>query len=489
MARRGSVELWDDPFALSCDPEPEDVEVCAVVGGAGVGATAAAVLAAAHSRVWLRQAAAPVAGGDGGGPRYRLVASVPAVRALPPTPSCAAQQRRSRPGRGRVGRPPSGLSSSSSSSSGDEVDCDDGGAGNLLPPPSCAPSVSLQWLRPPRCCLVLLKPGGCSATDDAFRLVRAMLQRAACSVYVQPWVAQRLDGHDDEGGDALRTWPPQRAHPLAPPHGADGARPGSLDLCVTLGGDGALLHLSRLLGEGPVPPVVCIGTGTLCFTAPFARGPDGVGAALRTALGEGAQLLLRHRLAARLVCGGGGGGTPAAAAGQLLAAAASSAPRPPPRPPRARCALNEVAIERCRDGGRACRLEVSVDGRRLATLTGDGLILATATGSSAHALAAGGPLLHPAAEVLLFCPLAAHTLAARPLVLPGSAQVVVTLPPTAPASVWATFDGHGRAELRPGDALHVTLSRWPLPAVCAADATTDWAASVATNLMYGCRRV
>ena len=48
-------------------------------------------------------------------------------------------------------------------------------------------------------------------------------------------------------------------------------------------------------------------------------------------------------------------------------------------------------------------------------------MISTATGSTAHAFSAGGPILWPDVDALLFVPLAAHALFARPLVVgPGS---------------------------------------------------------------------
>jgi NAD kinase len=43
----------------------------------------------------------------------------------------------------------------------------------------------------------------------------------------------------------------------------------SIDLVVTLGGDGTVLHVSSLFSKSAVPPVLGISLGTLGFLMPF----------------------------------------------------------------------------------------------------------------------------------------------------------------------------------------------------------------------------
>lgn len=46
-----------------------------------------------------------------------------------------------------------------------------------------------------------------------------------------------------------------------------------IDLVVTLGGDGTILHASSLFKSGQVPPVLSFSMGTLGFLLPF-RAPS-----------------------------------------------------------------------------------------------------------------------------------------------------------------------------------------------------------------------
>lgn len=53
--------------------------------------------------------------------------------------------------------------------------------------------------------------------------------------------------------------------------------PGSeaIDLVITLGGDGTILHASSLFKSGAVPPVLSFSMGTLGFLLPFREGASG----------------------------------------------------------------------------------------------------------------------------------------------------------------------------------------------------------------------
>ena len=79
-------------------------------------------------------------------------------------------------------------------------------------------------------------------------------------------------------------------------------------------------------------------------------------------------------------------------------------------------ALNEATVERAIPH-RSLEVIVEVDGSPLSTFGCDGVVISTATGSTAHAFSAGGPVLWPNVDALLFVPLAAHALFAKPLVV------------------------------------------------------------------------
>ncbi|MDX2132463.1 MAG: NAD(+)/NADH kinase [Planctomycetota bacterium] len=86
---------------------------------------------------------------------------------------------------------------------------------------------------------------------------------------------------------------------------------------------------------------------------------------------------------------------------------------------------------------RMISLTLSIDGGPGPSLLGDGLIISTSLGSTAYNLSAGGPILSPRIDALAVTPIAAHSLAFRPVVVPSDSFIEVTLERA------NALDGHG----------------------------------------------
>jgi len=120
-------------------------------------------------------------------------------------------------------------------------------------------------------------------------------------------------------------------------------------------------------------------------------------------------------------------------------------------------ALNEATVERS-DLRRTVELAVEVDGRPVSTFGCDGVVVSTATGSTAHAFSAGGPILWPDVDALLFVPLAAHALFARPLVVGPASWFALEVTERSESAAQVVLDGSrsidvergGRVEVRRG---------------------------------------
>lgn len=154
------------------------------------------------------------------------------------------------------------------------------------------------------------------------------------------------------------------------------------DLCVVIGGDGTLLGVVTAAARNAVP-VMGVNLGRLGFMASFA--PECAPAQLKEILQSGPQF----RNLALLQCEG-------AAHGQSLA-------------------LNDIVIKS--QTSRLVRLAVYCDGEFMTSYHADGVIFSTPAGSTAYNLSAGGPIVHPAAEVIIVTPINPHTLSARAIVL------------------------------------------------------------------------
>ncbi|MBI3189186.1 MAG: NAD(+)/NADH kinase [Ignavibacteriales bacterium] len=92
-------------------------------------------------------------------------------------------------------------------------------------------------------------------------------------------------------------------------------------------------------------------------------------------------------------------------------------------------ALNEIVIDK---GAlpRVIELETHVDNDYMVTYSADGIIMNTPTGSTAYSLASGGPIVHPACNVITINPVAPHTLTARPVIVPDTSEIKVTVKST-----------------------------------------------------------
>jgi len=88
-------------------------------------------------------------------------------------------------------------------------------------------------------------------------------------------------------------------------------------------------------------------------------------------------------------------------------------------------ALNEVRIYK--SSGSLVTIHVKVNDEFLSTYWADGLLLSTPTGSTAYNLSVGGPIVVPEAHSLVLSPIAPHNLSVRPLVLPDSAELKLSV--------------------------------------------------------------
>jgi NAD+ kinase len=120
-------------------------------------------------------------------------------------------------------------------------------------------------------------------------------------------------------------------------------------------------------------------------------------------------------------------------------------------------ALNDLVISRG-NVSRLIELDVNVNGDLLTRYRCDGLIVSSPTGSTAYSLAAGGAVVFPTAEVIALTPICPHTLTNRPLILPLTATLEVTVISPPPATIFSS-DGQMVSELSTGDTITIRRSR------------------------------
>ncbi len=201
-----------------------------------------------------------------------------------------------------------------------------------------------------------------------------------------------------------------------------------VDLVVVLGGDGTLLAAARAIDSRPVA-VLGVNLGTLGFLTETAR--DGLFPALEEVIAGRFHTEMRMRLEVVVDREG-------EERGRYLA-------------------LNDAVIANTALA-RIVDLEVWADGAEVTTYHSDGLIVATPTGSTAYSLSAGGPLVLPSLEAILLTPICPHSLSQRPLLLPETCEVAVSVRGRPGSEVQLTVDGQVGLELGDGDCVRVRRS-------------------------------
>ncbi len=124
-------------------------------------------------------------------------------------------------------------------------------------------------------------------------------------------------------------------------------------------------------------------------------------------------------------------------------------------------ALNDAVINQGAFA-RLIALDLEVDNRKIVNFKADGLIVATPTGSSAHSLSAGGPIVHPKVESLTITPICPSSLSMRPIVLPDTRQMTVTIETQRrdeAALIGLTIDGQDMIILEYGDKIKFRRSK------------------------------
>ncbi len=179
------------------------------------------------------------------------------------------------------------------------------------------------------------------------------------------------------------------------------------DILIALGGDGTMLSAARIIGMHGTP-ILGINVGKLGFLAEVSVDE------LQQCLDE--ILSGRYFIEERMV----------------LQAKNQKDSKP-------YFGLNDIVVDKGASA-RVIDLETYVNGDYLVTYTADGIIVNTPTGSTAYSLASGGPIVTPHSNVITINPIAPHTLTARPVIVPDTSVIRITINGDA-KSVHITADG------------------------------------------------
>lgn len=122
-------------------------------------------------------------------------------------------------------------------------------------------------------------------------------------------------------------------------------------------------------------------------------------------------------------------------------------------------ALNDVVVNKG-NIARIIKLSLELGRNCRVQFSGDGVIVSTPTGSTAYSLSAGGPIVSPMVNGFVITPICPHSLTFRPLVLPDSAEIGISVH-SDNCEVFVTMDGQKVLPMNPGQ--HLSISCYPLP--------------------------
>ena len=237
--------------------------------------------------------------------------------------------------------------------------------------------------------------------------------------------------------------------------GGEDLLPGT-DLVMSVGGDGTFLSAARCVGASGVP-ILGVNLGRLGFLSEYSP-EEACGALL-----SGAWYLEDRELLETEV-DGSLSENPA-----LSASAKSFCP----------FTLNEVSVHR--SGAALLGVDVTIDGHPLPTYWADGLLVATSSGSTAYSLSVGGPICAPEAKVLIIAPIAPHNLNARPLVVPDTTRVGISMR-SRDESVMLSMDNRNHL-IQPSATLAVKVAQFSLKRVRLKN--TSFIKALTTKLFWG----
>ncbi|KAJ5953457.1 ATP-NAD kinase PpnK-type alpha/beta [Penicillium verhagenii] len=307
--------------------------------------------------------------------------------------------------------------------------------------------LSLQWPAPPRNILLVRK-------DCAPTVTESLIEFANHITSTYPSTAVVLESKTAAEVHSSLPFPVYSASLEDDPT----AFHNKVDLTVTLGGDGTILHASSLFATcSNVPPVLSFSMGTLGFlsewkfsefkrafrevymsgagagdrthvleekippmvenkeqeTALESMGPTGWSSVRGKSMGHtrGAPILMRNRLKVGLFTSDGQETTPIRGKSDQGEGV---------------YVMNELLIHRGKEPHLAV-VDISVGGRFLTEAVVDGIIISTPTGSTAYSLSSGGSIVHPLVPSILLTPICARSLSFRPLVLPLSTPITMRL--------------------------------------------------------------
>lgn len=167
----------------------------------------------------------------------------------------------------------------------------------------------------------------------------------------------------------------------------------SIDLMVTIGGDGTLLRSIKYIEDLEIP-IIGINTGRLGFLATLNQ--DLIKNKIEKILKKDFEIEKRSLVEVEF--------------------------QDKENNLDFKYALNEISVSR-KNTTSMIKIKTNLNGEFLNSYWADGLIISTPTGSTGYSLSCGGPIMSPLSETLSLTPIAPHNLNARPIIIPENTKI------------------------------------------------------------------
>lgn len=202
----------------------------------------------------------------------------------------------------------------------------------------------------------------------------------------------------------------------------------TIDLLIVIGGDGTFLQAANLVAKKDIP-LLGINKGRLGFLSELEARDFAV--SIDSLLSGSYEIEARMMIEVRVFRDG-----------KQIAEAVG---------------LNDITLNR--DPMETTLLcEAYLAHEKIDAYLGDGLIVATPTGSTGYSLSVGGPLIYPGTNCFIITPIAPHSLATRPVIVPDRSQINVILN-TSAKRAYLFSDGRLVSELKGSDRVVITEAK------------------------------
>ena len=196
------------------------------------------------------------------------------------------------------------------------------------------------------------------------------------------------------------------------------------DMLICFGGDGTILHASKIATRYHVP-ILGVNIGTMGFMAELEAGE----LSLLEGIAAGKYTVEKRMMLHVTVTNDGK---------ELFN----------------EIALNDAAITKGAVA-RVIQMSVECDGVEAISCSGDGVVVCTPTGSTAYSMSAGGPIVEPSARNIIITPICAHAFQAKGIVTAPWRTICVRLSKLGRRNAFLSVDGGRAFRLNPEDVVTI----------------------------------